>query len=258
MLAQRRADRDPALTDPVRRLLEELELESLAGQRAGSLAHGDRRRLELAMALAGRPTMLLLDEPLGALDLKLRQELVLPDLQILLQHGTTALDVTVQQQILDLLKTLQQETAMSVLLITHDRYVLDRVATRTFELHDGVLQDLCAVARDLKAMDAAQGAAAQGAGAQGTGDAARAPLASSVTIRKRVARAGTLTSRKAARSSRVIPSSRPTCSLKMGLIFLTGWRQSSRTSIASGSVTTSCSPALWAAASTSGSDLSAA
>jgi len=46
-------------------LLSSLELEALANQRAGSLAHGDRRRLELAMALAGQPTMLLLDEPMA-------------------------------------------------------------------------------------------------------------------------------------------------------------------------------------------------
>ena len=61
----RRADRDPALTGPVQMLLEDLELEPLARQRAGALAHGDRRRLELAMALAGQPTMLLLDEPMA-------------------------------------------------------------------------------------------------------------------------------------------------------------------------------------------------
>lgn len=61
----RRADRDPALTAPTRMLLEELALAPLAGQRAGSLAHGDRRRLELAMALAGQPKMLLLDEPMA-------------------------------------------------------------------------------------------------------------------------------------------------------------------------------------------------
>ena len=61
----RRASLDPAITAPVAMLLEELELEPLAGRRAGALAHGDRRRLELAMALAGRPTMLLLDEPMA-------------------------------------------------------------------------------------------------------------------------------------------------------------------------------------------------
>lgn len=61
----RRADRDPELTEPVEALLERLELRELAHARAGSLAHGDRRRVELAMALAGEPTMLLLDEPMA-------------------------------------------------------------------------------------------------------------------------------------------------------------------------------------------------
>lgn len=61
----RRADRDPQLVEPVRMLLGELELVPLAEKPAAALAHGDRRRLELAMALAGRPTMLLLDEPMA-------------------------------------------------------------------------------------------------------------------------------------------------------------------------------------------------
>lgn len=61
----RRADRDPALTGRVDALLDGLELRALAPLRAGSLAHGDRRRVELAMALACDPVMLLLDEPMA-------------------------------------------------------------------------------------------------------------------------------------------------------------------------------------------------
>jgi branched-chain amino acid transport system ATP-binding protein len=60
-----RAGEDPALLAPVSALLERLDLGALAEQRAGSLAHGDRRRLDLAMALAGQPSMLLLDEPMA-------------------------------------------------------------------------------------------------------------------------------------------------------------------------------------------------
>lgn len=60
-----RADEDPELVEAVTALLRRLDLDDLADKRAGTLAHGDRRRLELAMALAGEPTMLLLDEPMA-------------------------------------------------------------------------------------------------------------------------------------------------------------------------------------------------
>jgi microcin C transport system ATP-binding protein len=77
------------------------------------LSGGQRQRVMIAMALANKPDLLIADEP------------------------TTALDVTVQVQILDLLNRIQQETGMAVLFITHDFGVVRRFARRVAVMYDG-------------------------------------------------------------------------------------------------------------------------
>jgi peptide/nickel transport system ATP-binding protein len=74
---------------------------------------GMRQRAMIAMALACKPKLLIADEP------------------------TTALDVTIQAQILELLKVLQEEEGMSILFITHDMGVVAEIADRTVVMYDG-------------------------------------------------------------------------------------------------------------------------
>jgi len=77
------------------------------------LSGGERQRLMIGMAIANNPKLLIADEP------------------------TTALDVHLQQQIMALLKTLQHEHQMGVMLITHDLTVVQKIADRVAVMKDG-------------------------------------------------------------------------------------------------------------------------
>jgi branched-chain amino acid transport system ATP-binding protein len=58
---------DPRIAEPSNRLLERFGLTAEADIRAGTLSHGEKRQLEVAMALAGKPLLLLLDEPMAGI-----------------------------------------------------------------------------------------------------------------------------------------------------------------------------------------------
>jgi spermidine/putrescine transport system ATP-binding protein len=79
-------------------MLQIVRLEGLADRRPGELSGGQRQRVALARALVNRPAALLLDEPLGALDLKLRREMQLELKRIQKSTGTTFVYVTHDQE----------------------------------------------------------------------------------------------------------------------------------------------------------------
>jgi len=79
------------------------------------LSGGQRQRIMIAMALANEPDILIADEP------------------------TTALDVTVQASILQIIKDLQNKMDMSVILITHDLTIVENIADRVVVMHQGTV-----------------------------------------------------------------------------------------------------------------------
>ncbi|MFI4955251.1 MAG: ABC transporter ATP-binding protein [Gammaproteobacteria bacterium] len=90
------------------------------------LSGGQRQRVAIAIALAGDPDLLIADEP------------------------TTALDVTIQAQILDLLADLQQQRKMGLLLITHDLSVVARLAQDVGVMHSGKMVEQAPAAEFFK------------------------------------------------------------------------------------------------------------
>ena len=105
-------------------LLEQVKIRD-AAQRINSYPHelsgGQRQRVMIAMAIANKPKLLIADEP------------------------TTALDVTVQQEILALLQQLQRDNGMAILMISHDLHIVQKYAHHVAVMKDGeiVEQQTC-------------------------------------------------------------------------------------------------------------------
>jgi branched-chain amino acid transport system ATP-binding protein len=109
----RKAATDKALLEPAAQLLELVGLAALAPRRAGDLAHGQKRQVEIAMALATQPTVLLLDEPMAGMG---RAE---------------------SETIIELLERLRPQHA--ILLVEHDMDVVFRLADQISVLVGGSL-----------------------------------------------------------------------------------------------------------------------
>ncbi|OHC82429.1 MAG: ABC transporter ATP-binding protein [Rhodospirillales bacterium RIFCSPLOWO2_12_FULL_67_15] len=67
---------DPALIEPARQVLKEVGLETRAGVIAANLSHGEHRQLEVAMALATQPRLLLLDEPMAGMGIEESERMI--------------------------------------------------------------------------------------------------------------------------------------------------------------------------------------
>jgi spermidine/putrescine transport system ATP-binding protein len=86
------------VTGPVERMLDLVELASMARRKPGQLSGGQQQRVAVARALINEPDVLLLDEPLGALDLKLRRQMQIELKRIQVEVGTTFVHVTHDQE----------------------------------------------------------------------------------------------------------------------------------------------------------------
>ncbi|MGF7236883.1 MAG: ABC transporter ATP-binding protein, partial [Frankia sp.] len=95
---RRKGVRGKELTNRVSAMLDLVELSGLGDRRPRELSGGQQQRVALARALVNRPRALLLDEPLGALDLKLRQEMQVELKRIQREVGITFVYVTHDQE----------------------------------------------------------------------------------------------------------------------------------------------------------------
>ncbi|MGZ5362381.1 MAG: ABC transporter ATP-binding protein [Solirubrobacterales bacterium] len=102
--------------------LEMVRLGGYGGRKPGELSGGQRQRVALARAIVNRPRVLLLDEPLGALDLKLREQMQVE------------------------LKTIQQDVGITFVYVTHDQEEALTMSDRIAVFNDGLIEQVGAPA----------------------------------------------------------------------------------------------------------------
>lgn len=119
LLIHRNLSREEAKKEAIRGLKEVgiLDIENRFNQYPHEFSGGMRQRVMIAMALITKPQLLIADEP------------------------TTALDVTVQAQILDLIKRLQKEHGTAVIFITHDLGAISSIADRILVMYAGKIAE---------------------------------------------------------------------------------------------------------------------
>ncbi|MDP2089264.1 MAG: ABC transporter ATP-binding protein [Flavobacteriaceae bacterium] len=129
MILQHQNLSDSEAKKRVLELFEQVKLprvSTLYNQYPHQISGGQKQRVMIAMAIANNPKLLIADEP------------------------TTALDVTVQQTIIELLKELQAQNGMSILFISHDLTLISEIAQRVLVMKDGEIVEQGTVAEVFK------------------------------------------------------------------------------------------------------------
>jgi len=106
------------IEERVREVLQLVKMESFANRFPGQMSGGQQQRVALARALVNRPAVLLLDEPLGALDLKLRKQMQLE------------------------LSNLHQELGLTFVMVTHDQEEAMSLSDRIAVMHEGKIEQI--------------------------------------------------------------------------------------------------------------------
>lgn len=109
---------ESVVDEKVKRMLRMIKLEKQAHRNIDALSGGQQQRIAIARALVNQPKVLLLDEPLGALDLKLRQEM---------QYE---------------LKEMQRESGITFIFVTHDQEEALTMSDTIVVLNDGLIQQI--------------------------------------------------------------------------------------------------------------------